>query len=31
MRRGLAVRGLRAVVVAHAALVLAQAAFAGPT
>ena len=29
MRRGLAVRGLRAVVLAHAALVLAQAAFAG--
>ena len=29
MRPGLAVRGLRAVVVAHAALVLAQAAFAG--
>ena len=29
MRRGLAVRGLRVVVVAHAALVLAQAAFAG--
>jgi hypothetical protein len=29
MRRGLAVSGLRAVVLAHAALVLAQAAFAG--
>jgi hypothetical protein len=29
MRRGLAVRGLRAVVLAHAALVLAQASFAG--
>jgi hypothetical protein len=29
MRRGLAVRGLRAVVLAHAGLVLAQAAFAG--
>ena len=29
MRRGLAVRGLRAVVPAHAALVLVQAAFAG--
>jgi hypothetical protein len=29
MRRGLAVRGLRAVVLVHAAMVLVQAAFAG--